>query len=83
MLSEIIRNRLDSFLDCIRYWCKLLWMRQNRFPRQCYLMLKSFDDAGRTRWATKVKQLFLNMVKVWFGYYTMIVIVIRLSRRLG
>jgi len=46
-------------------------------------MLKSFDDAGRTRWATKVKQLFLNMVKVWFGYYTMIVIVIRLSRRLG
>jgi len=46
--------------NCIRYWCKLLWMRQNRYLRQCYLMLKSFNDAGRTCLATKVKQLLFE-----------------------
>jgi len=31
-------GRLPLFItymtNCIRYWCKLLWMHQNRYPRQ-------------------------------------------------
>jgi len=35
-------------------------MHQHRYPRKCFLMLKSFDDAGRTCWATQVKHLLFE-----------------------
>ena len=53
------------FTNCIRYWCKLLTMPSNRFPRQCYLMLKSLDDVGRPCWASKVKALSTVFLWIW------------------
>ena len=41
--------------NVIKYWCKLIKMQESRYPKQCYEMLKSFDDIGRITWATKVK----------------------------
>jgi len=35
------------YINCIRYWCKLLTMPSHSFPKQCYNVLKSLDDAGR------------------------------------
>ncbi|KAH3891876.1 hypothetical protein DPMN_015986 [Dreissena polymorpha] len=56
---------ITYFTNCIRYWCKLLTMTSDRYPRQCYIMLKSIDDAGRICWATKVKSILFTY---GFGY---------------
>ena len=33
--------------QCIKYWTKFLQMPTNRYPHQCYKMLRSLDEAGR------------------------------------
>ena len=38
---------IDYYSYCIKYWCRLLVMPNNRYPRNCYLMQKSLDDVGR------------------------------------
>ena len=48
------------FVNCIQYLCKLLMMPNNRFPKQCYNMLTSIDNAGRNCWATNVKSLIFR-----------------------
>ena len=53
------------YINCIRYWCKLLTMPSHRYPKQCYYMLKSLDDAGRNCWATKIRAL---LYKYGFGF---------------
>ena len=40
---------------CVKYWAKLTQMDNHRYPRQCYIMLRQHDDAGRFNWATLVK----------------------------
>ena len=32
-------------------------MPNSRYPRNCYLLLKNLDDAGRRTWASNVKNL--------------------------
>lgn len=44
-------------VKCVAYWCRLLHMQTFRYPRNCYLMLKSHDDVGRVNWASKIKHL--------------------------
>ncbi len=51
--------------NCIKYWCKLLQMPDHRYPKNCYLMLKQLDDAGRVTWAIHIKQL---LFRYGFGY---------------
>ena len=55
----------EYYLKIIKYWCKLLQMAPNRYPRNCYLMLKQHDDIGRVNWATSVKNL---LYRYGFGY---------------
>ena len=43
--------------NCIKYWCKLLCMGNHRYPKNCYKMLKSLDEAGRHTWAANVSSL--------------------------
>ena len=45
------------FTNCIKYWCRLLHMQVNRYPKNCYKMLKSLDEAGRSNWASHVRNL--------------------------
>ena len=40
-------------------------MPSYRYPKQCYIMLKSLDDVGRICWATKIKNL---LYKYDFGF---------------
>lgn len=53
------------YIICIKYWCKLLTLPDHRYPKRCYLLLKRLDEAGRTTWATYVKQL---LFQYGFGY---------------
>ena len=56
---------ITYYTNCIRYWCKLIQMPSYRYPKQCYLMLYSLDNAGRNCWATNVKSL---LFRYGFGY---------------
>ena len=38
---------VTHFTNCINYWCKLLHMQNNRYPNNCYKMLKAIDEASR------------------------------------
>ena len=53
------------YLKCIKYWCHLLHMNQNRYPKSCYLMLKSHTDIGRSNWASSVRDL---LYRFGFGF---------------
>ena len=44
----------------IKYWIKLTQMANHRYPRQCYLMLKSLTEAGKTTWASHIKLLLFE-----------------------
>ena len=55
----------EYLLKCIKYWCKLLYMSDDRTPKNCYIMLKRLDDLGRRNWATNVKEL---LFKYGFGH---------------
>ena len=50
---------------CIKYWCKLLHMSENRLPRNSYIMIKNLDNLGRRTWATHVKEI---LFRYGFGY---------------
>ena len=39
---------VNYMTQAIKYWLNLLYMPNNRYPRQWYLMLKSLTDAGKT-----------------------------------
>ena len=51
--------------NCIKYWCRLLCMGNHRYPKNCYKMLKSLDEAGRQNWVSKVRHL---LFQYGFGY---------------
>ena len=53
------------FTNCIKYWCKLLHMQNNRYPKNCYKMLKALDEADRQNWVSKVRFLLFTY---GFGY---------------
>ena len=40
-------------------------MNQNRYPKSCYLMLKSHTDIGRSNWASSVRDL---LYRFGFGF---------------
>ena len=53
------------FTNCIKYWCKLLYMHDNRYPNSYYKMLKALDEAGRENWVSEVRVLLYTY---GFGY---------------
>ena len=66
-LSECGRYPLSVIYmsRCIKYWVRILQMPDHRYPKQCYIMLRSLSDAGKITWATQVKNL---LYKYGFGY---------------
>ena len=48
------------FTNCIKHWCKLLHMQNNRYPKKCYKMLKALDEADRQNWVSKVRNLLFT-----------------------
>ena len=48
------------YCKCIKYWLRLVRMSGNRYPKQCYIMLKNLDESGRITWVTHVKDLLFR-----------------------
>lgn len=46
--------------QAVKYWIKLTQMQNNRYPRQCYYMLRSLTEAGKSTWATHIKSLLFQ-----------------------
>ena len=61
-LGECGRFPLAVFYmtQTVKYWIKLTQMTNHRYPRQCYLMLRSLTDAGKTTWASHIKKLLFE-----------------------
>lgn len=56
---------INYHIKFIKYWVRLIHMDPNRYPKQCYLMLKKYDDIGRINWVTKVREF---LFKYGFGF---------------
>ena len=53
------------YTKCIKYWCHLLCMNDNRYPKNCYRMLKSHAEIGRSNWASNIRDL---LYRFEFGF---------------
>ena len=47
ILSECGRLCVIYKTKVMKYLCKVLQMPENRYPKQCYFMLKAYDENGR------------------------------------
>ena len=66
-LSECGRHTLNVIYmtRCVKYWVKLTRLEENRYPKQCYVTLRTLDDFGKTTWASGVRNLLFEH---GFGY---------------
>ena len=64
VLSECRRYSLaENFMtQCVKYWARLTQMRDNRYPKQCYNMLRSLALAGKNNWASISVYFCIGMV---------------------
>jgi hypothetical protein len=46
---------INSIINCIRYWLKLVRMCNNRLPRKAYEMLFDLDTRDKTNWVSCVR----------------------------
>jgi hypothetical protein len=56
---------INSAVNTIRYWLKVLQMSRERLPRKAYGMIYNLDERGKITWATDVR---LCLFKHGFGY---------------
>ena len=56
---------VSYYTNSVNYWCKLLQMNDDRYPKSCYKMLKALDDVGRKKWASNIRILLFTY---GFGY---------------
>jgi hypothetical protein len=47
---------INSVINCIKYWLKLLEMEEDRLPIKAYLMLRKLDERGKITWVTNVRR---------------------------
>ena len=52
-------------IQCIKYWLSLITMDGQRYPKQCYIMLRRLQMGGRLTWCSKVKNM---LFQYGFGY---------------
>ena len=46
---------VNSMVNCVRYWLRLLCMDDCRLPKKAYYMLKHLDEKGKNTWVTNVR----------------------------
>ena len=54
---------LNSKINSLRYWFKLVEMSDNRLPKKAYLLLRDLDTRGKNTWVTKIRECLFF---VWF-----------------
>ena len=56
---------INSVINCIRYWLKLMQMDNFRLPRKAYDSLYALDSRGKETWVTDIR---LCLTQNGFGY---------------
>lgn len=51
--------------NSVKYWAKVVQMPDHRYPKQCYIMLRSLTEAGKVTWASHIRTL---LFMYGFGY---------------
>ena len=51
---------INSIVNCIRYWLKLLEMDNHRLPKKAYNKLYDLDRNGKQTWATNIRICLTN-----------------------
>ena len=46
---------INAYLQCLKFWLKLLCMNESRLPRKAYKVLYVLDERGKITWATSIK----------------------------
>ena len=63
---------LTTFAIYIRYSLSLTRMNAYRYSYQCYRMLTDLDNVDRVTWATKIRNNFICMCSVIYGFMRML-----------
>ena len=48
-------------LTAVKYWTKLIYMNDERYPKKCYQQLKAHSDMGRTNWVSGIRNLLFSL----------------------
>ena len=56
---------INSAVNTIRYWVRLLQMDEHRLPRKAYVMLYTLDSNGKNNWVSAVRKC---LCEYGFGY---------------
>lgn len=61
-LSEVGRYPLSVDYKCraVKYWCKLLSLSADRYPRKCYVQQYRHAEMGRKNWAAEIKHILFS-----------------------
>lgn len=62
---------INAAKRCIRCWCKILKMNEDRLVKKCYLIMKCLDNLGQTNWVSGVRKLLCTngFGYVWYDQY--------------
>lgn len=62
ILREVGRYPLWVVTKCnaLKYWCKLLTLSNERYPKHCYLQQYSHAQLGRDNWAAAIRDILSN-----------------------
>ena len=65
--TEMCRHpiTINSNINCVRYWTKLVRMENYKLPRKAYDVLYNLDRNGKENWATNVR---ICLMQNGFGY---------------
>lgn len=56
---------VNTFIQAVKYWLKILEMPSERLPKAAYDTLKSMDERGKKTWATSIRDI---LFRYGFGY---------------
>ena len=62
ILREVGRYPMwvDTKYRAIKYWCKLLRLSEDRYPKKCYLQQYNLVGSGRLNWVSEIKGILLS-----------------------
>ena len=53
---------IDTCVHVIKYWCRIIYLEDNQYRRQCYYMLLKQNRAGRNNRVTNVRTVLCKKV---------------------
>ena len=66
---------IASYVRCIKYWFRLLYMENSRLPNQAYRMLVNLDENGKQCWQRWYENSCVKLAFTWYGWRRQIIFV--------